>query len=312
MRFANMMWATSVTAFLLAVGTGAAWGDSTATWDVATVQGFYQYTIGAGGTTLHYEPQPRNTEGWYWYQNNGAAPGVLATGGFQVPNGYRDGSRTFAVTDVAVGQTLNSLKLEFDYKHSLGGYTTINFFLTDGAGKFGIFAPTSAGLGAVAQTTVLDADWTHMTIDLTRADIPDTASVAIYEHNGFVDEYGNPYTTMTWGDIKNYEIAGMYDYQRSPAFGWDAWGTMFDEINTAGDPTIDNGYGLALIWGDTVGNVTYATQEREIRALSVSFGGETYAGTFADAQVPEPVTMGSVALAVAGLGWYTRRRLAAQ
>ncbi len=278
-----------------------------ATWSVATVHGYNQFAITNSGANLHYDAQPRNTEGWYWYNNNGSPAGTLATGGLQTPDGYRDGSRTFAVTDIAVGQALNSLKLEFDYKHSLGGYTTINFFVTDGAGIFGIFAPTSAGLASVAQTTVIDADWTHMTIDLTSATISDTADVAIYEHNGLSASYVEPFTTMQWGDIKNLTIAGMYDYQRSPALGWDHWGTMFDQINTAGDATIVNGYGLALIWGDTVGNVTYATQDREIRNVLVSFGGTDYDGTFENAQlIPEPASL--MLLGLGGLALLKRQR----
>ncbi len=284
-----------------------AWGADTI-WKVATVHGTNQFSISSDGSTLTYAGQPRNTNGWYWYNNNGSPPGTLATGGKQTPDGYRDGSRTFATTDVAVGQSLNSLKLTFDYNTTLGGYTTINFFMTDGNGKYGIFAPTSAGLSSVAQTEVLDATWTRMTIDLTREDIPNTAAVAVYEHNGFVNEYGEPFTTMTWGDIKNYQIAGMYDYQRSPALGWDHWGTMFAEINQAGSANIVNGYGLALIWGDTVGNDTYVNQQRQIRNVVVSFGGTDYLGTFANATVPEPGTFALLAVAGLGLLAYIWRR----
>jgi len=291
-------------AIAVAMSCSGAMAETT-TWEVATVHGYDQFTIGSGGASLLYHQQPRNTDGWYWYQNNGAAPGVLATGGKQTPDGYRDGSRTFAVTDVAAGQALNSLKVVFEYKHSLGGYTTINFFMTDGAGKYGIFAPTSGGLASVAQTQVLDADWTRMTIDLTSPSIPDSASVAVYEHNGLTNEYGDPFTPMNWGGIKNYTIAGMYDYQRSPALGWGHWGTMFSPINEAGDPTLVNGYGLALIWGDTVGNDTYVQQQREIRNVVVSFGGVDYAGAFESGQVPEPATAG---LVVAGMLLLIRRR----
>jgi hypothetical protein len=124
-----------------------------ATWDVATVHGFNEFAIGSGGTSLHY-----NQQGWteyVWYNNNGSPPGTIATttAGPHAPVVEpRSGMRTFATTDVAVGQKLSELKLVFDYKHTLGGYTTINFFMTDGAGHFGIFAPTSLGIGAVGGT----------------------------------------------------------------------------------------------------------------------------------------------------------------
>jgi len=253
------------------------------TWKVATVHGHDQFTIDDNGNSLLYHQQPRNTQGWYWYNNNGSPPGTLATGGKQVPNGYRDGSRTFACSNVAIGQPLNSIKLVLEYDRN----PTINFFVTDGNGKFGIFAPTSGGLASVGQSQILGDGWTRMTIDLTRTDILDTTTVAVYEHNGFVDEYGDPFTTMTWGDIKNYTIAGMYDYQRSPTHGWNQWGTMFDEINQAGVSTLTNGYGLALIWGDTVGNDAYALNQVSMRNVQVSFAGIDYAGTFADAQISD-------------------------
>ncbi len=256
-----------------------------ATWKVATVHGHDQFTIDDNGNSLLYHQQPRNTQGWYWYNNNGSPPGTLATGGFQTPDGWRDGSRTFACTDVAVGQALNTVKLAFEYRTALG-YTTVNYFLTDGNGKFGIFAPTSLGITGVSTIEAIDSEWSRITLDLTGA-IPDSTNVAIYEHNGLSTEHVEPFTTMQWGDIKNLQIAGMYDYQRSPAQGWDHWGTMFAPINMAGDPTIVNGFGVALIWGDTVGNTNYATQQRQIRNVEVSCAGVDYVGTFADAQISD-------------------------
>lgn len=254
-------------------------------WKVATVHGHDQFTISSDKSALTYAPQPVNAKGWYWNNNNGSPAGTPALNGANSsgldPSAPRQGSRTFACTDVAVGRPLNSIKLVVEYDTN----PTINFFITDGNGKFGIFAPTSGGLNSVAHKQLLTDGWTRATIDLTRSDIPDTASVAIYEHNGFTNVYGQPFTAMTWGDIKNYTIAGMYDYQRSPALGWDRWGTMFDKVNAAGSTSLVNGYGLALIWGDTVGNTAYATQSRRIRNVQVSFADVDYVGTFADAQV---------------------------
>jgi hypothetical protein len=124
---------------VLAIGSAAQ--AAIATWDVATVHGQNQFTIGGDSTSLLYHQQ-----GWteyVWYQNNGSAPGTLATtaAGPHAPTVEpRSGMRTFANTDVAYGQKLSELKLTFEYHNALPGltgtvnYPTINFFLTDGAG----------------------------------------------------------------------------------------------------------------------------------------------------------------------------------
>jgi hypothetical protein len=263
------------------------------TWDVATVHGYNQFTISPDASLLHYNPQ-----GWTdyaWNQNNGSAPGTIAQGMY----GNRTGMRTFANTDVAFGQKLSDIKLEFEYHNTLGGYPTINFFLTDGIGHYGIFAPTSSGIGAVGVIDPING-WSKMTLDLTRSDISTTATMAIYEHNGLSTTYGDPFTGFQWNDIKDLTIAGMYDYQRSPEGGWDAWGTNFDDS-----------HGIALIWGDTVNsNNSYGSASREIRNVTVSFGGTGYAGTFENAQivVPAPTAILLGGIGVSLVGWLRRRR----
>ncbi len=277
--------------------TGMVYAGAT-TWDVATVHGYNQFTISPDSTLLHY-----NKQGWTdyaWNQNNGSAPGTIATTtvGEHAPTlEPRSGMRTFAATDVAVGQKLSDLKLEFEYHNTLGGYTTINFFVTDGSGHYGIFAPTSSGIGAVGVIDPING-WSKMTIDLTRSDISTTAVMAIYEHNGLSTTYGDPYTGFQWSDIKDLTIAGWYDYQRSPEGGWDAWGTSFDAQ-----------HGLALIWGDTANSGgAYGAAEREIRNVTVTFGGTEYSGTFKSAQVPAPGAILLGGIGVSLVGWLRRRR----
>ena len=82
----------------------------------------------------------------------------------------------------------------------------------------------------------------------------------------------------------------------------------FSDINTAGSSSLVNGYGIALIWGDTVGNTTYATQQRVVMDPVVTFNSMRYEGTFVDATIPEPASF--VVWGLLGLiGLYgTRRR----
>jgi len=320
----------------LIVGLGQRVEAETVTWQVATVHGEQEFSISPDASTLTYDLQPQAHENeWYWFENNGSASNILATHGGVTPasgpinhpdgitaDPVRAGCRTFAMTNVAAGYALDNIKLEYTYDNRLGAsaYPTTNFFMTDGAGHFGILSPASGGIGALS-TSVVNGDWTTITFDLTNPAIPDDASVAVYEHNGLTDQYGDPFTTMTWGGatgIKHLTIAGMYDYQRSPTNGWEAWGTMFEPVNTAGNSAIVNGYGIALIWGDTVGHDAYITQQRIIMDPTVTLGATEYVGTFADATafaapapIPEPITILSLLGGLGGLGVYMRRRRAA-
>lgn len=283
-----------ICAMSLVLATGGMAGAATSTWDVATVHGDNQFTIGSGGSSLLYGQQTWTD--YKWNQNQGSAPGTIAQGMY----GDRTGMKTFAATDIAFGQKLSDLVVEYDYKHSLGGYTSMNFFMTDGFGNMGIFSPASGGIGKVGQITVIDSDWSKMTLDMTDPTITN-GGFAVYEQDGFVTPAGDPYTAMDWSVIKNYTIAGWYDFMRSPEGGWDAWGTSFDDQ-----------HGLTLNWGDTVNsNDSYGSQEREIRNVAVSFGGTTYDGTFANAQVsvvPEPISSTLFLVGAATLGFRRFRR----
>jgi len=291
MRYLGIVAAVAVC--LAVAGTA---GAATATWDVATVHGVEQFAIESGGTSLLYDRQPWTN--YVWYNNNGSPPGVVATttAGPHAPAVEpRSGMRTFAVTDVAVGRALDATKLQFSWLTALGN-PTVNYFLTDGHGHNGIFAPTSLGISAITTVTQTDG-WTTWTINLTSG-IPDSTSLAVYEQNGLTSPAGVPYTTMTWGDIKNMTIAGFYDYERSPEGGWGAWGSCFD-----------NQHGIALIWGDTANsNNAYGSHEVEIKDVTVSFGGTDYAGTFVDSTVPEPLTMAGLLLGIGSVVGYARKR----
>ena len=58
--------------------------------------------------------------------------------------------------------------------------------------------------------------------------------------------------------LKDFAIAGFYDYQRTPQGGFEAWNeTLWTDITNVADPggTTLNEYGITLNWGDTVGGM---------------------------------------------------------
>jgi hypothetical protein len=307
-------------AVMVLAASGAAQAE-TATAYVGTANANNAFAVQEGGNQLYYTPQPDTNN--VWMNNNGSAPNVIATsGGFN-----RDGMKTFACADVAYGQPLSTVQIAFDYSsaadpttgYAMGG-VAINFFITDGAGHYGIWSATS-GAALYSDVATGEADWTRRTLDCTG--LADTASVAIYEHNGFSDQYGDPYTPIAWSQIKNYTVAGFYDYQRTPEGGFEAWNeTLWTEITNvadAGDTTL-NEYGITLNWGDTVGgtsgdgfgeigddaNRAYGQAGRLIRNFDITVGSTAHDMSFAAGVVPEPATMSLLALG--GLAVLKRRR----
>ena len=297
---------------------------------VGTVHGEYAFDVLDGGNQLYFHPQP-DTD-YAWNENNGSAPGTIATYTKNGVTADRDGMKTYAATDVAYGAALNTIKLQFDYYTGIDTNTglpmsnpSMNFFLTDGAGNYGIWSATSGG--ATYSDSLPDANgWVTRTLDCTT--IVDTATVAVYEHSGFVNEFNQPYTNIDWSVLKNFTIAGFYDYQRTPEGGFEAWGTTLwsdiSEQGNAADPTL-NEFGISINWGDTVGGMygdgsgeigtdaerAYSKAGRMIRDYSITVGSEAYDMQFAPgAVVPEPasVLVWSL-LCLSGLGLVYRRRV---
>ncbi len=292
-----------------------------ATAYVGTANSSDAFEVQNGGAQLYYEPQP-DTDA-VWMNNNGSPAGTVATYTYESVVHDRDGMKTFACSDIAYGQTLSTIKLAFDYNtgadpttgYAMGG-VAINFFITDGAGHYGIWSATS-GAALYTDTATGEANWTHRSLDCTT--IADASSVAVYEHNGFVDEYGDPYTTINWSILKDFTIAGFYDYKRTPEGGFEAWNdtlwTDITNVDDSGDTTL-NEFGITLNWGDTVGgcyedgfgeigddaNRAYGQAGRLIRDFDITVGATTYDMTF----VPEPATMSL--LAIGGLALLRRRK----
>lgn len=294
----------------------------TATAYVGTANANNAFDVQSSGNQLYYHPQP-DTD-YVWMNNNGSPPGTVA-----MYNGEdRDGMKTFACADVAYGQSLNTVQMGFDYYsgvdttgYNMGG-VAINFFITDGYGHYGIWSATS-GAALYSDTPTGETDWTRRTLDCTT--IADSASVAVYEHNGFVDEFGDPYTSIDWSVLKNFAVAGFYDYQRTPEGGFEAWNeTLWTDITNCGDPgdTTLNEYGITLNWGDTVGGMfgdgcgeigddaerSYGQAGRLIKNYDITVGATAYDMSFEAGVVPEPATM--CLLGLGALSFIRRKRKA--
>lgn len=283
-----------------------------ATAYVGTVNGTGAFDVQNGGNQLYFRPQP-DTD-YVWMNNNGSPPGTVATYSYNGVTYNRDGMKTFAATDIAYGQRLDSIKMSFDYFTgadpttgiNIVYYPAINVFLTDGSGNYGIWSATSGGTAYTITPISGQPGWSHLSLDLTNL----TNSTW-----GKMNEYNGGVTTSSplWNNIRGWMIAGFYDYQRTPQGGFEAWNeTLWSNITNVGvaDTTL-NRYGISLNWGDTVGgmhqdgsgeigsaaNRDYGWAGRLINDYQITVGSTVYDMTFEAGTVPEPAT-----LALLGLG----------
>lgn len=310
---------------------GAAQG-ATATAYVGTVNGTNAFEVQSGGSQLYFAPQPDSI--YYWNENNGATPGTHATFTYGGETYDRDGMKTFACTDIAYGQAINTIKMQFDYYTGTDtatglpmGNPSMNFFLTDGSGHYGIWSATSGS--AQYTDTVLGDGWTRRVLDCTAFVDDGKNGIAIYEHNDLVEDHSSPFANVGWDDIKNFTIAGFYDYQRTPEGGFEAWNqTLWSDITNvadAGDTSL-NEYGITINWGDTVGgmnedgngeigddaNRAYGQAGRLIKNYQLTVDGATYDMTFEAGVVPEPSTFALLAfggLTALAAAWIRKRRV---
>jgi hypothetical protein len=258
---------------------------------------------------------------------------MIATYG---PNKYidyealRDGMKTFAATDIAYGQRLDSIVMKFDYYTGADttGYNMqspgINFFITDGNGNYGIWSATSDS-SAYSDQPIAGTDWTHRILDLTAQTDTDTVG-KVYESN---DGLGS---SRQWSEIKDWTIAGFYDYQRTPEGGFAAWNpTLWSDMTNVGttDSSL-NEFGIVLFHGDTVGGMygdgegeigddaerPWAQNGRMARNYQISIQQPDdsfveYDVQFASAPIPLPPSMAMTLMGLVGIGgfgWVRRRR----
>lgn len=243
---------------------------NTGTAYVATVNGDSAFGISNGGSQLLYDVQPDTDYNWY-YEDGSVV--TYTSGGVTAD---RDGMKTFAATNVAYGTRLSDISLFFQYASSsftdssgygYGNYPTINIHITDGNGNYAIWSATSGGTGFTTTTT--GGLWESLTLDCTSFADNSTFGKINESTNTSVLANGNLSSTKAWDTIKNWTVAGFYDEQFSPTGGWDAWGqTLWGDINSAGDVTPVNQYGISLVWGDTVGSMNGDYDSSYVGALA--------------------------------------------
>jgi hypothetical protein len=312
--------ACAVPAVLLAL-CGTAQADS-ATAYVGSVMGLGAFEVQGSGSQLYFHPQPDSD--YVWIKNNGSPPGTVLTYDYGGVTYNRDGMKTFAAADVAYGQTIDSIKLEFDYftgADPITGinivyYPTINVLLTDGSGNYGIWSATSGGTAFQTAPIVEEPGWSHLTLDCRS--LSDSTWGQMNEYNGGLAT-NRPY----WSVIQDWTIAGFYDYQQAPQGGFEAWNqTLWSDITNIADPgdTTLNQYGITLSWGDTVGgcyedgsgeigaaaNRPYGQAGRMVKDYQITVGETVYNMTFEAGVVPEPGT--ALLMVCAAVGMLVLRR----
>jgi hypothetical protein len=300
---------------------GAAQADS-ATAYVGTANAFNAFVVQNGGNQLYYKPQP-DTD-YVWMNNNGSPPGTVATYTYGGQTYNRDGMKTYACADVAYGQRIDSIKLQFDYYTGadpitgidMVHYPAINVFITDGTGNYGIWSATSGGTAFTTADIAGEPGWKRLTLDCTN--LTDNTWGMVYEYNG-----GLSTSQPTWSVIQGWTIAGFYDYQRTPQGGFEAWNetlwTDITNVDIPGDTTL-NEYGITLNWGDTVGgmyedgsgeigsaaNRPYGQAGRLINDYQITVGGTVYNMSFEAGTIPEPATV--CLLSLGALSLFRRKR----
>ncbi|OQA03552.1 MAG: hypothetical protein BWY69_00392 [Planctomycetes bacterium ADurb.Bin401] len=275
---------------------------------VATVHGSSEFQISNGGTQIYFNPQPDTA--YVWNENNGSAPGTIAT----YNGAVRDGMKTFACTDIAYGKRLDTIKMEFDFYSGIDTATGsptaminpgINFFLTDGLGNYGMWSPGSGGTPYSTTDISGEPGWKHLTLDCTN--LAENTWGQMNEYNG-----GLSTDRPLWSVIRGWTIAGFYDFQRTPQGGFEDWDDMlWSDITNIGVPdTTLNQFGIVLFHGDTVGGMlgdsdgeigldagrAWAQTGRVARNYQLTVDGELHNMVF----IPEPTTICLLALGILG------------